>query len=245
VSSFDGGLLRKLLGWAAACSVLLVPLALTGQRAHAEVVVAQDPGALSTTTGLTGFMTFGSNMVGMSVTAFFDDGTSEAVSWMGTTPVAGGAFGTGWSLTESGDTFSSPWTLTNTRGTALRRLLLDGAPGMTAFDRSFGGAFGTPDSFLGLDYSVTAGLLPTDMIVATYRDLIAVTPAPAVGDIFRMLDVLWSSPAGFASGRTLNFLADTDNATTEIVGAVPEPTGFALFALGVVSLIGYGWRRFK
>ena len=86
--------------------------------------VILDPGTTNQTTALTGFSTTGSMMSGMKITAYFVGGSSEIATWMTTGAGTGGAFGTGWSLVESGDTFGGTWTLT-TGTNAMARLLIE------------------------------------------------------------------------------------------------------------------------
>jgi len=60
--------------------------------------------------GINRFITDGAAMMGMSVTVNFLGGASETVAWAATDPQSGaatGAFGTGWSISSSGDTFNS------------------------------------------------------------------------------------------------------------------------------------------
>src|SRR5262249_17935497 len=162
------------------------------------ITVTSDPGTTNTTGGITGFQTFGDMMVGMSVTAFFTNGSSEVATWMATGPGAGRAQGTGWSLSESGDTFSpalgsDPWNLRNAipGDIGITRLVLDGGPGMTIFDRT-NPSPGTPGSGSGLDF--TSDHFDALDITATYRNQVAVTPNAPVGDIYRVLDVQITSP---------------------------------------------------
>lgn len=190
-------------------------------------------GTVQTTAGLTGFMTFGDDMDGMMVTATFASGFSETLAWADTGAGAGGVFGTGWSLVQSGDTFSSPWTYTQA-GDSLLSLAFDSAP-RTVFDTDFGGAFGTPDSFRGTDWSsALGGALTIDVF---YSDAVQIGAGPPVGDIFRSMLVLFRG--GF-SGSAFDFMQDTDNAALSDLRPIPLPTGAALATAGLLAL---GLRR--
>ena len=174
-------------------------------------------GTTNTTTALTGFSTTGSMMNGMKVTAFFADATSQAATWGTTGADAGGAFGTGWSLSEAGDTFGGPWTLSNGSGKAITKVLIDAGVGDTVFDIDWGvngGEEGTVGSALGLRLGVTTNGNGLD-IVATYTDRVAVAPNNPVGDLWRLLEISFTNAGGYGSGRVdtraLQFSQDTDN----------------------------------
>jgi hypothetical protein len=241
----------------------LVVLLWAATPSFAGVIVTQNPGIPQGTLGVQGesvnFITTGATMAGMQITAIFADLSSQTVTWVATplvSPTSGGAFGTGWSVTASNNTFPPPpvidphvWTITNTRGVGLTELIFDGGPGRTVFDRAITPPF-TPGAGLGLDFSTDQfnGLLPTDTITATYRDVVSIPPAAPVGDIFRTLDLVFQNSAttGFASGRTLSFEADTDTTTSDIfpLPIIPEPGSLLLFGVGALGLVGYRrWRR--
>lgn len=220
---------------AATCglSALLAPMAAEA----ATVVINANPGTVLTTDGLTGFQTTGSDMDGMSVTAFFQGGGSETVSWAATGPGQGGVTGAGWSLTQIGDTFDLTgfWTLTSSSA-ILTGFQLNGVPGRTIFDRT-NPSTGTPGSSFGRDFtfiSTSDALLDAGTIDVTYSNILAVGANPPVGDLYTLLTVDFSTPL---SEGELVFLQDTDNATTNIVvQATPEPgTVMGLVALGLFA----------
>lgn len=216
-----------------ACLAAFLYLHMVTTASNAAVVVQFDPGTTNVTSGLSGFGTTGDLMAGMEVTAYFSDNTSETVTWADIGFPTGEAAGTGWSLAQSGDTFSFDWVLVNTSGKSIDRILIDAGVVDTLFDTFFGGDFGSDGSFNGWDFEVTSGLGSLD-IVATYRDEIQIGTDPPVGDIYRLLDIAFNNPGGFASGSTLTFLADTDNALfagdiTPLPQPVPEPTAYLVW----------------
>jgi hypothetical protein len=196
------------------------------------------------------FATTGADMAGMSVTAFFSAGAPETVPWLAGVGTAGAATGTNWTMGTSGDTFASPWTLLYTGGSGLLTgFRIDGfAAGSgnigVMFDRTFRGAFGTPDSFRGRDFDLLAPLPQPFDIDVTYEGAVGVAGVAPVGDEFRWLDVRFFVGGGdeFATTRpptglngdnlrSLSFLQDTNNPV------VPEPTTAVLMLLGAAILL--------
>ncbi|MEW5942488.1 MAG: PEP-CTERM sorting domain-containing protein [Pseudomonadota bacterium] len=209
-------------------------LALSAPVCANATTISTDASITDSIPGLTGFATFGDQMAGMTVQAIFANQLNETRSWGATGAGAGGAFGTGWSLTESGDTFSNSWVFTNNTGAALLGLVLDARPGLTVFDRTFGGAFGTPGSARGLDFAET----PTTAGTAIYSLQVAIGADPAVGDLWHMLSV--SFDQGLRGDWT--FVQDTDSDLRSTHPA-PEPATLALTGLGLAGLAAVRRRR--
>ncbi len=194
-----------------------------------------DPGTLNVTTALTGFATNGAMMDGLSVTAFFDVGGPETALWADTGGTSGAAVGTGWSLALSGDTFGSPWVLSNATGTGLAGLVIDAGLGDTVFDIDWTPFPGTEGSANGWTYTLVSGGDPYDIDV-TYYDQVALTGDPPVGDLWRRMRIVFATTS-MRSGDVIEYIADTDN--LEIAGdirEVPEPATIALLGFGVALL---------
>jgi hypothetical protein len=183
---------------------------------------------------LTGFQTTGSQMGGIQVTANYLGGGSQTALWNPTGLAAGGAFGSGWSLTQVGDTYTAPWTFSTNAGFTqqIASLIINAIPGNTVFDTisetvvdGVPTAEGTPGSGDGKPFTVLSGQAPSSFAYST--DI-----AGAENDLKGVLSLFWTG--GFTG--QLSFLADTDKPIQE---AVPEPTtiaGIALAAAGLARL---------
>ncbi len=156
----------------------------------------------SQATTLTGFTTTGNMMAGMRVTASFVDGFSESVTWQSTGSNSGGAFGSGWSLTESDNSFDLPWTFSNTNQ-GITSLVIDAIPGNSVFDNVAKDEI-TSGSADGWGFETLAGQSPNSFI---YSDPIDISR----GDLFGKLSLYWTS--GFTG--TMKFRADTDTGSSK------------------------------
>lgn len=204
--------------------------------AQAVLVVIQTTAApQQSVTSLTRFQTLGDMMDGMLVKAWF--GTVEANATWGDTGVGtGGAFGSGWQLTENGDTFAGTWTLQNSTGLGMTHLRIDAGVGNTLFDRIHEPML-TPDSARGWPFQILSGFGANDIVTATYSGLVSVGGAQPYGDMYRYLDLSFGTP--LASGASITFRQDTDNI------AVPDAASTsALMSLGLLGLAGIA-RRFR
>jgi hypothetical protein len=214
---------------AAAC--LAVP-------AQAQVTYATD-GTTASIPGLTGFATTGADMTGLNVTATFSNGFSQSLAWGTTGAGAGGVFGTGWSLSLSGDSFGGSWLFDFTTLQAqLTRLVLDGSTGLTVLDRTDPNA-GTDGSASGLDFSFAGGTCGSCVATATYGGLTSIGAFAAVGDLFQKVTVDFTGGTGPRTDWSFN--QDTDNDSRFVPGS-PEPETYALL-LGGLGLVSWVARR--
>ena len=203
--------------------------------------VSYSAGTTLNTSALSTFTTSGAQMAGTSVTAYFNGGTSETISWLAGAGTAGAATGTGWSLGFAGSTtFSPSWEFLTSSGLIglITRLVIDGRPGDTIFDTILDPET-SPGSARGTAFSSVDG--PEGLAVAaTYTNQVAVGGI-VYGDLYTVLDISFLSPTGAVGGlgadSRLLFTADTDN--TLIAGditTIPEPGTIALLGLGLIGL---------
>ena len=176
----------------------------------------------------------GADMAGIEVTAYFTGGGSEVLTWAttstdGSVPYgegyAGGVVGTGWSLSQQGDTFGdiTPanqllglWTLTSQ--TSLVMLEIDVLDGGFVFDNEFSVEY-TPGSDVGRPFTSNLDSGPA----AVYSQLFS---SP---DLYGLLTLDWGNTE--FTGEML-FMADTDRIT------VPEPASALLLASGLLGVAG-------
>jgi hypothetical protein len=177
--------------------------------------------------GLTGFMTTGDLMAGMTVTACFTAGCGPALVWAATGVGSGGVTAGQWSLSVTGDTFNADaWSFVFNANQTLGQLVsltLDGAA-FTLFDRTDPSP-GTDGSAQGRDFNTGID----GFIDVTYHDPVAVIPDGPVGDLYHSMTL--SSRRAAARGRASSFAGHADNDSRL---TAPEPTTLAL--LGIASL---------
>jgi hypothetical protein len=242
-SEQEDGMRKTFLG-------LLFAFATAGISSAGTITTAgQIPGTTLNAIDLTGFATTGAEMTGMTVAALFGGGMVTCIwapTGVDTGGCSGSAVGVGsFSVSQAGDTFSNNWILTNTTAVGaapipLLGVFFDGVPGLTVFDRTFGGVSGTAGSELGAD---ATGTTPAGQPngVALYIDQVATLGNPPVGDLFARLSLTFGN--GLLPQNSAMWIADTD--TIGLRGNVPEPGNWAMLLLGGCVLICFGRLRLR
>lgn len=211
---------------------MLVLIATAGVS-QATVTVNRSGANPQETTAIAAYATYGDDMIGMLVTA----NDTDTQIWGALTGTYG-VQGNGWSLTESGHTFSSNWTtLTTTAG--LDSLFIDAGPGDTIFDTLNGQDY-TPGSADGREFDLTSLTNYNGHIDVTYSGPVSLSGQAFQGDLYRYMLIEFSE----TFTGSLGFRADTDNAafSGDITPTVPAPGALVLAGLGT-SLAGVLRRR--
>lgn len=188
------------------------------------------------------------DMAGISVTAFFSNGTDQTLIWSDLVGAGTGVDNGTWSLKlQDGDTFGSYdnhndtdpltgtfqglWTLTNLADFGITALSINAGLQGFYFDNQFGETASTPGigegttgSGPGIEFD--SSLSFTNNIAHSYDDLFS---AP---DLYGKLNISFINGTSLAKGESLGFLTDTDRVSV----SVPEPATMFTFALGLIAL---------
>jgi PEP-CTERM motif len=172
---------------------------------------------------------------GLTATVTFADLTEENALWGATGGTSGGAFGTGWSLSSTGNALFGA-TLLNSGSQAIVDILLSGFAPNIAFD--LGDTYGTgrtAGAGVGSPFTVIDSSEDLD-IVANYADAVFLSGSPANGDLFSGLQISINS-GGLKSGDFLTFSTDVDFVDRDGSSTpVPEPAPLMLLGLGLTVL---------
>lgn len=175
------------------------------------------------------------DMAGISVTAFFEGGSEETLTWSALTATLGGVGNLDWSLSVEGNTFGEYdiststfhglWTLTNLSNknivslainAGMKGFYFDTINGLNALEPLSGNH--TPGSGAGVKFDSSNNAA----VDVSYDDLFS---GP---DLYGKLIIDWNT--SLTSGDSFRFITDTDKAT------VPEPSTLFTFALGLIAL---------
>lgn len=206
--------------------------------------------------GISSFISTGATIAGMTVTAFFQGGAEETLTWASTGFGSGGATGSLFSIAVdgsvfAGNTFASPFILTNLSTATLLDLVFDGAPGSTGFDTGEGG--GTPGSENGLVLVDQGGIKngeavdayfpgTTEQVFVMYSRLYGLAGQPPEPNysLFAEMRIETGRGGGIAPGDVWKFLQDTDDLRS---AAIPVPAALPLLGGGLALLGLMGWRK--
>lgn len=204
--------------------------------------------------------TRGVDLAGAQITATFDDGTSETVTWMAFDDFTfGGANGDRWSLFQGGDATTNiivdgrlMTSLTMDLSTSQSNTLSsDAVPvpvsqGASLFDILPEEDGSTDGSAFGFPFAFTFNAPDGDVDV-TYSGAVNLVGAPAVGDLYTTMHIDFTGlDLGGFTGNS-NFWSDQDTLLvagdlTPTVAPVPLPAGLPLLVLGLGAL-GIARRR--
>ncbi len=211
------------------------------------------PSPAQTTAGVYAYATTFDMMAGMSVKVTWGDDSISDFTWSSPGGLAGGVSDLGgFTLGSIGDSYSQSWVLGILEpytSKTIQSIFIDAGTGNAVFD-VLKETEGTANSGAGYPFTVTNSTGNFD-ITATYSGTVQIGSAAPVGDLYRYLNIDFTSTAAnyqgyFGVGDYLTFRADTDNLMYENdIAPVPEPATMLLLGTGFAGLIGFRLRKKK
>ena len=202
--------------------------------------------------------TRGVDLAGSQVTAAFDDGTSETVTWMAFDAFTfGGANGDRWSLFQGGDAITNiisdgrimtslTLDMSTSQSNTIGPDMMPVAQGASLFDilpeedgSTVGSSFGFP-----FEFTFNA---PEGTVDVTYSGAVNIVGQEAVGDLYTTMHIDFTGlDLGGFTGNS-NYRTDQDTLLVAgdlrpTVAPVPLPAGLPLLALGL-GAFGIARRR--
>ncbi len=216
----------------------------------ATVIIDFSQGTRFNTEAISNAAVNGADMTGMQVEACNVDNVCRSATWAASLGEAdsGGVVGDGWSITQTGDTFSSSFTVSLT-DFAASRLTFNGRGAGLAFD-TVSGAAGSPGSDDGKPFALgrVDDLFSGRDFLVSYTDALLVD-GKMYGDLFTVMTVNWGLDI---SNQEFLFVSDTDKITRGSTispfvpgtpNPVPEPATLALVGLGLLAAAAARRRR--
>lgn len=192
--------------------------------------------------------TDGHDIDGAVITAYYADGTSEQITWVGDPSTWTNPDGSTYGSTEgsaSGDNinlFMSWDGFEMTTTSVLTSLSIDMAPANTVFDTTYDfdhTGYSTVGSGFGYEFELYDGYEALEgAITATYSGIVNLAGAAAVGDLFTTMTVDFSQLAGGGILGALDFRSDLDVMRYEgdLLSPVPLPMSLSFLLLGLGGL---------
>ena len=221
--------MMECVGPARALCAMCIVSAVAG-AARADVTYAYNPTPVLAVDRIDDFDTEGDGMDGMLVTARFEDGFTQTLTWetLNASIGFGGVVGDNWRLDLLGSSAGEGWLIRNNRASRLMSFSIDGRPGDTAFD-VIDHTEETPDSRLGRPFITSRFEMNVDV---TYSFAVRLADLDPYYDLYTRMDVDFSRQGGLQPATELSFAADTDH----YILPAPGPVSVVALLAGTVGL---------